>query len=302
MTAVDVQRRSPEPPNLHGLLPLANPLRALALAVVLTALLGLAPSAGAASTLSQNWAGYAVHGTNFQRVSARWRQPRPVCPAGQTRYSAMWTGLGGYSLTSEAVEQVGTELDCHQGHATSSAWYELVPGPSHTLSIGVRPGDLIAANVSAVGGRVTVAIKNLTRHRSFLRTFTPSTLDVSSAEWILEAPSSCVSGTVFCRTLPLTDFNQASFSNTRAQAASGTVGGIVSSAWQRTEIVLGPGGTQFVGGGLSGTSVGTARPGGVTGSGTSFAITYHQQAGQTPELYGERMPSGRQVIVHPRRS
>lgn len=266
-----------------------------------TAALALAPSASADTTLSQNWSGYAVHGTNFQWVSASWRQPRPVCAAGQTRYSAMWVGLGGYSLTSGALEQVGTELDCLRGRAASSAWYELVPGPSHTLAMAVRPGDLLAASVSAVGGRVTVAINDVTRHRSFRQTFTPTTFDVSSAEWILEAPSSCVAGTVFCQTLPLANFGRATFSKVRAQATDGTVGGIVSSAWQQTKIVLGPGGTQFVINAGGGGAIGTASPTGLSGSGSSFSISYHQQRGPTPELYGSRMPSGPRTIVHPGR-
>lgn len=282
-------------------MPPSNPLRAVIAGVVVTAALALVPSATAESTLSQNWAGYAVHGTTFQWVSASWRQPRPSCQAGQTRYSAMWVGLGGYSLTSAALEQVGTELDCNRGQATSSAWYELVPGPSHTLALPVRPGDLVAASVSAVDGKLTVAINDVTRHRSFRQTFTPTTLDVTSAEWILEAPSSCVAGTVFCRTLPLADFKQANFSNVRAQAADGTVGGIVNSAWQRTKIVLGPGGTQFVTDTEGGGAIGTAQPSGLSGSGSSFSINYHQQRGPTPELYGMRMPSGRQSIVHPGR-
>ncbi len=302
MTAAGAARRSRAPHNLCGQVPPLTAVRAVIVAAVLTATVALAPSASAAGSLSQNWAGYAAHGTTFQRVSASWHQPELLCQAGQPRYSAMWVGLGGYSLTSGALEQVGTELDCIQGHVSSSAWYELVPNPSHTLAMRVRPGDLIAASVTAGGGGVTVAIDDVTQHRSFRRTFTPTTADVSSAEWILEAPSSCVPGTVFCRTLPLAEFRQAKFTNVRAQAADGAIGGIVSSAWQHSKIVLGPGGVQFVGGGSGATAVGTAHPGSPTNSGTSFTISYGQRYVPATEAYGSRMRPGPQSIVHPGRS
>lgn len=302
MTAAGVTRRSRAPHNLSGLVPLPRAVRAVIAAAVLTASLALASSASATSSLSQNWAGYAVHGTTFQGASASWRQPRPLCQAAQPRYSAMWVGLGGYSLTSGALEQVGTELDCVQGHVASSAWYELVPSPSHTLAMPVRPGDLITASVTAAGGGVTVAINDVTRHRSFRRTFAPTTLDVSSAEWILEAPSACVPDTVFCRTLPLADFKQATFTNVRAQAAGGTVGGIVSSAWQHSKIVLGPGGTQFVGTGAGTTAVGTAHPSSPSNRGSAFTISYGQRYVPATQLYGSRMRPGPQTIVHPGRS
>src|SRR5437763_11225858 len=109
-------------------------------AATLTAVLVLAAAPAAeASVPSANWAGYAVHGTSFQRVSAQWHQPRPVCGGGHRTYSAIWVGLGGYSLASNEVEQIGTELDCTSaGHAVSTAWYELVPSRSHTLELRIR--------------------------------------------------------------------------------------------------------------------------------------------------------------------
>ncbi len=262
----------------------------------------LAPAAAADNSLSQNWAGYAVHGAIFQRVSGSWHQPRPICHPGQTRYSAMWLGLGGYSLTSGAVEQIGTELDCIHGHAASSAWYELVPGPSRTLALPIGPGDLLAASVTAVNGKVTVAIDNLTRHRSFRQTLVPTLLDVSSAEWILEAPSSCVAGTTSCRTLPLADFRHATFTGVRVQRAGGMIGAIVSSAWKRTMISLGPEGTRFVTDRRGGTPVGTAKPTRLTPGGSSFTITYRQRYVPAGVLYEARMRAGPQSLVHRGRS
>jgi hypothetical protein len=66
----------------------------------------------------------------------------------------MWVGLGGYKLTSPAVEQVGTELDCVGGHPSSSAWYELAPSASHRVRIGRAAGLL----KSGEGRRISMRI------------------------------------------------------------------------------------------------------------------------------------------------
>jgi hypothetical protein len=83
------------------------------LAVALFAL--VPPSTAAANTItSHNWSGYAVHrsGVEFRTVVASWRQPAGSCTPGNRSYSAFWVGIGGYSLTARALEQIGTELDC----------------------------------------------------------------------------------------------------------------------------------------------------------------------------------------------
>jgi Peptidase A4 family len=241
-------------------------------------LLAGAQAAVADTSPSQNWAGYAAHGTTFEAVSARWHQPRASCSRGQKKYSAMWVGLGGYSLNSSALEQVGTELDCStSGHPSSSTWYELVPGPSEPIHLGIREGDLIAAAVSVVGAKVTVEIQDLTRHTQFLKVLNDSMVDVSSAEWILEAPSACFDGTSSCHTLPLTNFRHAAFTETRATMLSGQAQPIASSAWTHTRIILGPVGTQFVSNRLGSTAVGTARPSALLNGGSSFKIAYKRE-------------------------
>jgi Peptidase A4 family len=190
----------------------------------------------------------------------------------------MWVGLGGYKLTSPAVEQVGTELDCVGGHPTSSAWYELAPSSSHRVRIGVHPGDLIAASVTAAGGRVIVEMSDLTSHRTFHRTISPSSpIDVSSAEWILEAPSACVFGTSACQTLPLANFGGARFNLARAQTTSGPLGTISTAGGQDTKIILGPRAPLFVNLHPGQVPVGTATPSGLINGGSSFTIKYQRR-------------------------
>jgi hypothetical protein len=245
---------------------------------LMTATLALAgaPVAIADSTESSNWAGYAVHGphVSFRRVFATWRQPTASCQVGHPRYSAMWVGLGGYRAGASALEQVGTELDCSRaGRMLSSAWYELVPAASRPIRLTVRPGDLVRASVTVVGARVTAVLYDVTRHRGFRRTLSTSVLDVSSAEWIVEAPSDCSSQRA-CATLPLANFGSAAFGGARAQSTRGHAGSISDAAWRSTKIKLTATGSRYVANADPGSAGASATPAALQAKGTSFSVTY----------------------------
>jgi len=203
--------------------------------------LGLtAPSALAGQ--STNWAGYAVHrpGVSFNRVQGTWREPQLTCTPGRETFSSYWVGIGGYRLRSHALEQVGTEVDCTSaGTVRATAWYELIPAPSIPVSLKVPPGDLIKGSVSVHGSRVRVSLRDLTANRGFSRTLHAPVVDVSSAEWIVEAPSDCRS-TNTCVTLPLGDFGTTMFTGARARSSSGHVGTIAYHGWGVSRINLIP--------------------------------------------------------------
>jgi hypothetical protein len=275
-------------------------MRAAAAVVSAVLLLAIAPAAQASGTPSANWAGYAAHGTTFQRVSGSWHQPHATCTPGSRTYSAMWVGLGGYSLTSNDLEQVGTELDCGlHGRASSSAWYELVPAPSHRIGLGIHPGDLVNASVRSAGGAVVVSIRDVSTHHRFQKTFHPSGVDVSSAEWILEAPSACIFGSTACQTLPLTDFGQAVFSSARAQTATGRVGTISNSGWHRTKINLTAQGQVFSGNRPGVTTLGaSATPSKLNSFGGSFKVTYRPGHGSREPSLARRLPGGPTYLRH----
>jgi hypothetical protein len=249
-----------------------------------------APAALADTSVSSNWAGYAVHrsGVHFSQVSAVWRQPTASCASGNQSYSAAWVGLGGYSTSSSALEQVGTEVDCSlSGRVVSSAWYELVPAPSEPIELTVHPGDLMAAVVGVVGHRVTVTLNDLTRHHSFSKTMHSASIDVSSADWIVEAPSDCISATS-CQTLPLANFGKVAFASTFAKSTTGYLGAILSSTWDPTKITLSPGGRRFIAYRGSGPSAGGAVPGKLTASGSAFSVNYQQVSVQSNPFFGAR--------------
>lgn len=248
----------------------------LAAAVVCVAGLAGAPAALANPTKSTNWAGYAVHraGVSFRQVSATWTQPTVTCVNGQASYSAVWIGLGGYKESANALEQIGTEVDCTpSGRAVSTAWYELVPAPSRTFSLSVNPGDVIHATVAVDGQRVVVKLENATRHRTFQRMLHTASVDVSSAEWIVEAPSECVSQFA-CQALPLANFGSVTFNSAMARTASGASGSIAGHGWGRTKIELTPGAQRFITARHATSTEGTATPSALRGEGTAFDVRY----------------------------
>jgi hypothetical protein len=248
------------------------------------ACLTAAPAALADTTGSSNWAGYAAHGSgvNFQKVSATWRQPAVSCSGGTQTYSAFWVGIGGYSPSSSALEQIGTEADCNAyGRPVLSAWYELVPAPSTPIKFTLAAGDLINASVTVKGRRVTVSLYDSTRHHRFTKALTARAVDTSSAEWIVEAPSECSGGSA-CRTLPLANFGAATFAGAKAQSSRGRVGTIAGRGWGWTKIVLLPGGRRFTAYPDTVGAAGAATPSALGYGGSSFKVSFALTAGASP--------------------
>src|SRR5579859_6269347 len=172
--------------------------QSLLLALVIALLIASTPAlsrADVAPVVSRSWAGYVAGGRGklkFQDVSASWRQPIAECSPGNQGFSGIWVGLGGFKPTSRAVEQIGTELNCGaSGHVTSKAWYELAPGPAHRLAMSVAPGDWIRARVQVANGQARLTLDDVSRHERFDRLIAVQAPDVSSADWIVEAPTGC---------------------------------------------------------------------------------------------------------------
>jgi hypothetical protein len=248
--------------------------RAISLALVAFGALVGAPAALADTTQSSNWAGYAVHGAGikFAKVTGTWTQPQATCSGGRPTYSAVWVGIGGYSVTSQALEQTGTEADCTAaGQARSSAWYEVVPAPSRTIKRTIVPGDRVRGTVVVEDNDVTMTLDDLTRRISFTKRLHAAHVDATSAEWILEAPTACT-GAANCRTLPLTDFGSAGFTAASAVTTTGHRGSITDRMWSTTRINLAATGRQFVADPAA--YVATAVPSPLSAEGSAFTVTY----------------------------
>jgi Peptidase A4 family len=256
--------------------------RRLALLVTLAATLLAAPSAAdAASTTSSNWAGYAVSkpGVKFRRVAATWVMPKANCTAtGRRRYSAAWLGLGGYHTTSTALEQIGTEADCTaKGTPSYSAWYELVPDDPVDIDLTIKPGETVSASVTVSGDTVKLYLANRTRGTVFTKQLTADRIDVTSAEWIVEAPSACYGDR--CETLPLANFGSTSFANAKATSTTGHQGTISDPAWSAISIALrADRGRAFGGRFAADSGSGGASPGDLSATGDGFAVVYEEAA------------------------
>lgn len=238
--------------------------------------LGAAPAALANTAKSANWAGYAAHRSRvkFRQVTGTWKLPSATCTARSRTFSSTWVGLGGFSGTFNALEQIGSEVDCNaHGTVVTSAWYELVPAPSHRIrKLKVAAGDTLRASVTVVGHTVTLALHDLTLHRSFTHTAAVSKVDVASADWIVEAPSECRGDSV-CRVLPLADFGPTTFTRAQATTSTGREGSISSGRWNSTRVTLSSAGHPFVGNSHSAVAAqATVSP--LSANGSSFRVTY----------------------------
>jgi hypothetical protein len=172
----------------------------------------LAPHIRISEGTSLNWSGYAAVAGSLAspqvgaatQVVGKWTVPEVT---GSTAYSSVWVGLDGYA--DGTVEQLGTEQDTEQrGHKFSTtyyAWFEMYPaGGFEIANFPTAPGDSIGAGVTYAGNNVfTLAITNFSRGIYYVvpaSYTTTANAARSSAEWVVEAPSSR-SGV-----LPLADF------------------------------------------------------------------------------------------------
>jgi hypothetical protein len=243
-----------------------------------------APAAGPGvlDATSMNWAGYAVTpgAAPFTNVSSAWIQPAATCTPGTASFSAFWVGLGGFDPTSQALEQVGTEANCSAtGRATYDLFYELVPAPPVAIKLPLSAGDGVAASVSVSGKTVSIRITNVRLKKTFAKKLTMKSPapDLSSAEWVAEAPSACTS-TGFCSVLPLANFTGMTFVVAKA-TAGGHLGTISDPAWSPTQISL-------VGGGdatgplqiVTASPAAEAFPTPLSPDGSSFGVTWSDVA------------------------
>lgn len=151
---------------------------------------------------SSNWWGYNQGALEpgkglFHSITANWTVPTATQhKAGEDEFSSTWAGIGGGCVTADCTVtdntliQAGTEQDVVGGKAEYSAWWEIIPAPSNTISMKVAPGDRIHLDIHELvpNSEVwTITLKNVTRNKTFTQTVPyPSTY--GSAEWINETP------------------------------------------------------------------------------------------------------------------
>ena len=266
-------------------------ISALAIVGSMTGAGVIASSASAATTdqqsaVSANWSGYVVGGSQsnsnqqFSSVSGSWTEPSTNCSAGQGD-AAYWVGLGGAGQSSQHLEQVGTESDCSgTGAASHYSWWEIVPAAPVRFDVAISPGDHISAKVTVSGSNVTMSLTDETTGQSATKTSQMSDPDLSSAEWIAEAPSQC-DGSGNCTPVPLADFGTVNFTNASA-TSNGHSGTISNSSWANEPVQLNGGSDGYV----SYTPSAGAAPSGLSSDGSSFSVAFQGGGEQTSTSAG----------------
>jgi hypothetical protein len=270
----------------------------LAAAIAAASALGAtALSAGAAAPkptrdVSRNWAGYAVTGRSFTKVTATWTQPSVTCGPGDrgARFS-VWVGLGGYVGGAQGLEQTGVSSDCNSisNRPEFYAWYEVTPAPGiRVRHVRVRAGDTITATVEvgASGTTVDFRLQNRTRRWSFRKRLPVDGPNLSSAEWIAEAPAGCTP--VRCGSQRLANFGSLRVRKI-ATVAGGHEGRILDPGWQAIAIRQAPSSHHAY---VTGSTAGAA-PRALAADGAAFTLVWQPNA--VSEQPGREQPSTKPV-------
>jgi hypothetical protein len=153
---------------------------------------------------STSWFGYVQGsleqgGKLFTSISGDWTVPAATQHVpGQAEFSSDWIGIGGgcvdavCTVGDTTLIQTGTEQEVDAaGHASYSAWWELVPAPSITITnMTVGPGDhmhAVIAEVLAGSNLWSITLQDVTRGETFTTTV-PYSSTHATAEWIEETP------------------------------------------------------------------------------------------------------------------
>lgn len=217
---------------------------------------------------STNWSGYAAASNltkpginSVTKVSGVWTVPQ-LTATPNTTYCSIWVGIDGY--TSSTVEQLGTEHDWNNGQQSNYAWFEMYPKPAYEIvGFPVNVNDSIGAEVKYTGNNnFVLSIVNYTQnvHSIVPGSYTKSkSAQRSSAEWIVEAPSS------YTGVLPLSNFGTAFLSNCVA-TIKGVTGPINNNTWKNDALTM-----QTRGGILK------ALPSSLAPNGKDFSVTWYHQ-------------------------
>lgn len=213
---------------------------------------------GVSQSSSTNWSGYAVAASQVTDVKGSWVVPSVTGTKNSRSYSSIWVGIDGYS--SNSVEQIGTDQDWTGKSASYYAWYEMYPAAMVSLSsktYPVSPGDTLNADASYASGQFVLKLNNQTKGWTFTTSQTLSSAARSSAEWVVEAPSSIFG------VLPLANFGTAHISG-----ASATINGTTSSPskWAYDPITM-----VTKGGAIK------AQPSPLSPDGSSFSVAWHHK-------------------------
>ena len=205
------------------------------------------PAPALTRVISPNWSGYLVTGragarVSFSSATGTWKEPSVTCARGDLGdLSTVVVGLGGYGADAQSSEDVGTDANCDAaGKPTYYAWFELVPYIAYNVPTNdkVLVGDTMTGTVNILSTTlVQLEIQDQTRNWTFSRNITFSSQDTSTAEWISEAPASCLR--FVCGEANLANFGTVTMRNISA-IGNGATGALNNPNWTTIPIQLVP--------------------------------------------------------------
>jgi hypothetical protein len=143
---------------------------------------------------SGNWSGYALTGSSFTEITATFNIP-PVARRLCARAVSEWVGIDG--TNNSDLIQTGVLIYSGNPTATSVgcgapiivAWWEILPGAEVPMSLTIHTGDSITATINEIETNtwlITLFDNTTGESQSVVL---PYAGPLTSAEWIVEAPS-----------------------------------------------------------------------------------------------------------------
>ena len=137
---------------------------------------------------SLNWAGYIDRGGPFTAVAGTFNVPSIAAGSSGTDV-AEWIGVDGDSNTDLIQAGVAQTTQPFTGRQQVYAWWEILPDPETRISMPVAAGDRVTVSIAQTQpGTWTIRIADATNGHDFQTTLAYGG-EASSAEWIVEAPT-----------------------------------------------------------------------------------------------------------------
>ena len=192
---------------------------------------GSAARAQTTYTQTFNWSGEFQRGSVITAVSGSWTVPA-VPASNHLAMVSTWVGIGGLSTTAPLIQAGTISVQTTTGTTAYSAWYEMLPNQSYTVtstatvggtaSFTVKPGDVMSVSLTNVGGNNwDIVISDETAGWRFEHTFTYASTE-TSAEWVTERPA-YVNGSQYSL-YTLADYGTTRFTNLEVAQSSGALG------------------------------------------------------------------------------
>jgi hypothetical protein len=145
---------------------------------------------------SSNWSGYELGDGPYTSVAGTFTVPT-LSASSTTTATAEWAGIDG-AANSSLIQAGVAEIYHHSTNQVSIfAWWEILPAPATPITtMVVSPGDTVTVNIGQVSGTTwSISVRDNTTGVSF-STDQVYSGPLSSAEWIVEAPTMSSTGTV----------------------------------------------------------------------------------------------------------